>query len=183
MKLDACRIGIFAASGFDLCACRRINQNLREEGAEVRLISPEEGHVRGWRDGDWDHRVAVDIPFDEVALSDFDVIALPPGLLHVEALKAQRPVINFLSRYHFRGGIIVAVGHAPAILTEAGVLRGRAATGAYTIRTDLRNAGAKVSEAGPVRDGRIVTASCEHELAGLAETIAECFGESRDEAA
>ena len=52
---------------------------------------------------------------------------------------------------------IGAICHGPWLLVEADLLRGRTATGWPSIRTDLRNAGAKVVDEPAVTDGSIVT--------------------------
>ena len=50
-----------------------------------------------------------------------------------------------------------AICHGPWLLVEADLLRGRTATSWPSIRTDLRNAGAKVVDEAAVTDGNIVT--------------------------
>ena len=52
---------------------------------------------------------------------------------------------------------IGAICHAPWLLVEADLLRGRKATSWPSIRTDLRNAGANVVDEPAVTDGNIVT--------------------------
>jgi protease I len=50
-----------------------------------------------------------------------------------------------------------AICHGPWLLVEAGLVRDRTATSWPSIRTDLRNAGAKVVDEAAVTDGNIVT--------------------------
>jgi len=52
---------------------------------------------------------------------------------------------------------IGAICHAPWLLAEADVLRGRRATSWRSIRTDIRNAGAEVVDEAAVTDGHLVT--------------------------
>ena len=52
---------------------------------------------------------------------------------------------------------IGAICHAPWLLVEADLLDGRSATSWPSIRTDLRNAGARVVDEPAVTDGNIVT--------------------------
>ena len=51
------------------------------------------------------------------------------------------------------GKPIGAICHAPWLLVEADVLRGRRATSWPSIRTDIRNAGAEVVDEAAVTDG------------------------------
>ena len=56
-----------------------------------------------------------------------------------------------------QGKPIAAICHGPWLLVEADLLRGRTATSWPSIRTDLRNAGARVVDEPAVTDGNIVT--------------------------
>ncbi|MCP1198824.1 DJ-1/PfpI family protein [Notoacmeibacter sp. MSK16QG-6] len=175
MKLNACRIGILTTDGFDAIALDAIRDELRLEGAEVRLLSLAERRIKGWSQDGWDSDEHVDMVLDEVVRTDFDMLVIPPGLIAVDALKGERFAINFLKRFHAGGRIVAASGHAPILLSEAGLARGLTATGAKSIRTDLRNAGAFVRENGPRCDRRIVTAASNRELPDFVAAMTDQF--------
>jgi protease I len=66
-------------------------------------------------------------------------------------------VVALISRFAEQGKPVGAICHGPWLLVEADLLRERTATSWPSIRTDLRNAGAKVVDEPAVTDGNIVT--------------------------
>ncbi|RLQ86961.1 DJ-1/PfpI family protein [Notoacmeibacter ruber] len=175
MRLNARRIGILTTDGFDDAALNFLREELRSQGAEVRLLSLLPDSVQGWSREGWSDRQAVDLVLDDVALTDFDALVIPPGLIAVDTLKATRYAVNFVSRFAAGHRLVVAIGHAPLFLNEAGLIRGRTVTGTRSIRTELRNAGAHVREDGPRRDGMLITAADNGELLLTVNAIADGF--------
>lgn len=175
MRLNTCRIGILTTDGFDDTALDAIRDELRQQGAEVRLLSLGDQRIRGWSMEGWGRPEPVDMVLDEVARTDFDMLVLPPGLIAVDTLKAERYAINFIARFHAGGRIVAACGHAPILLSEADMIRGRTVTGVRSIRTDLRNAGAFVRDSGPRIDRQIVTAAGNRELPDFVAAMTDAF--------
>ena len=66
-------------------------------------------------------------------------------------------VIALVRHFAEQGKPVAAICHGPWLLVEADLLRDRTATSWPSIRTDLRNAGAKVVDEPAVTDGNIVT--------------------------
>jgi protease I len=72
-------------------------------------------------------------------------------------LRLHRKVIDLIRNFARQGKPVAAICHGPWLLVEADLLRSRTATSWPSIRTDLRNAGAKVVDEPAVTDGNIVT--------------------------
>jgi len=72
-------------------------------------------------------------------------------------LRINVKVIQLIKDFAAQGKPVAAICHAPWLLVEADLLRGRTATSWPSIRTDLRNAGANVVDEAAVTDGNIVT--------------------------
>jgi hypothetical protein len=51
-------------------------------GAEVVVISPESGEIRGWSKKDWGESVPVDAPLSSAKVEDFDALVLPGGQIN-----------------------------------------------------------------------------------------------------
>jgi protease I len=66
---------------------------------------------------------------------------------------------------------VAAICHGPWLLVEADVLDGRKATSWKSIRTDLRNAGADLSEERVVVDGNIITAQAPEDVEAFTEAL------------
>ena len=66
-------------------------------------------------------------------------------------------MIDFLKKLFDEGRIVAAICHGPWMLVSAGVLQERKATCFYSIKDDIKNAGAEYLEQPVVRDGNIIT--------------------------
>jgi protease I len=74
-----------------------------------------------------------------------------------DQLRLHGNVIALIRRFAEQDKPVGAICNGPWLLVEADVLRDRVATSWPSIRTDLRNAGAKVIDEAAVTDGNIVT--------------------------
>lgn len=66
-------------------------------------------------------------------------------------------VIALVNAFDEAGKPIAAICHAPWLLAEADMLKGRTVTGWPSIHTDLANAGAEVVDRHVVIDGNLIT--------------------------
>jgi len=110
----------------------------------------------------WAEEFPVDIALAEAAVQaekgTFDGLHLPGGPLNSDALRGDAFAIFFIKEFFFkRGKPVSCMCHAPWLLAEADVLRGRTVTSFPVIATDLRNAGAIWVNSAAVRDGNLVT--------------------------
>jgi len=72
-----------------------------------------------------------------------------------------------------RGKVVAAICHGPQLLIEADVLRGRQATCAPQIKTDVKNAGAHYSDEAVVVDGNLVTSRFPPDLPAFCKATLE----------
>lgn len=84
----------------------------------------------------------VDRPVADADPGDYDAVVLPGGVANGDALRVDDNAQRFVKAFFDAGKPVAAICHAPWILTEIGVLRGRTMTSWPTLQTDLRNAGA-----------------------------------------
>jgi protease I len=84
-------------------------------------------------------------------------LLLPGGVGNPDRLRMEEKAVALIRAFDVAGKPIGAICHAPWLLAEADVLRGRRATSWPSIRTDIRNAGAEVVDEAAVTDGHLVT--------------------------
>ncbi|MDX6484804.1 MAG: protease, partial [Gaiellaceae bacterium] len=77
---------------------------------------------------------------------------------------------------------VAAICHAPWVLIDAGVVRGRTLTSWPTVGTDLRNAGATWVDKEVVVDGGLVTSRKPDDIPAFNKKLIEEFAEGRHEA-
>jgi protease I len=112
-----------------------------------------------------------DLAIADVKLEDYDALILPGGVINPDALRANRLAVDLVRAFVDANKPVAAICHGPWMLVEADVLRGVRATGWKSIRTDLRNAGADLSDDRVVTDGRIVTAQAPEDVEAFTEAL------------
>jgi protease I len=142
IMLKGKRIGILATDGFEQSELVEPLKQLREKtSAEVKVIAPQAGSIRGVKGKEWGDEVPVDATLDEVSADDFDTLVLPGGVYNPDALRQNEKAIGLIKDMFAAKKPIAAICHGPWLLAEAGLVRGRKVTSYPSIKTDLVNAG------------------------------------------
>lgn len=151
------RVLIVATDGFEEWELFGPREILRKRGAEVVLASLKLDPIQATVHDDPGKTIRPDLTIDQANADDFDALILPGGVRNPDHLRIHENVIALIKAFNDQGKPIGAICHGPWLLVEADLLRGRTATSWPSIRTDLRNAGAKVVDEASVTDGNIVT--------------------------
>lgn len=152
------RVLIMASDGFEQDELFVPLELLRGEGCTVALAAPSMTPIQATVLDDPGRTIRPDLTIAEAKAGEWDALLLPGGLINPDHLRTRPEAVALVRAFANAGNVMGAICHGPWLLVEADVLRGVRATGWRSIRTDLRNAGAIVTE-GPVeRDGTIVTA-------------------------
>lgn len=157
MQVSQARVLIVATDGFEEWELFGPRQILQERGAEVVLASLKRDPIQATVHDDPGKTIRPDLVIDEANADDFDALILPGGVRNPDQLRLHGNVIALISRFAQQGKPIAAICHGPWLLVEADLLRDRTATSWPSIRTDLRNAGARIVDQAAVTDGNIVT--------------------------
>jgi protease I len=109
--------------------------------------------------GDWDRAGSYDVDGTLAAATaeDFDALVLPGGTLNADSVRVDQDALRLVKEFDAAGKPIAAICHAPWILIEAGLARGKRLTSYTSLATDLKNAGADWVDEEVVVDGRLVT--------------------------
>ena len=151
------RILIVATDGFEEWELFGPRKILQDRGAEVVLASLNLDPIQATVHDDPGKTIRPDLIVDDANADDFDALILPGGVRNPDTLRLHGNVIELIRAFDRQGKPIGAICHGPWLLVEADLLRGRSATSWPSIRTDLRNAGARVIDEAAVTDGNIVT--------------------------
>jgi len=130
---------------------------LIDKGARVTLASPARAEIMATVHDEPGQRIAPDLTIAEVEVEDYDALLLPGGVGNPDQLRMNERAVRLIRQFAAAGKPVAAICHGPWLLVEADLLRGRRATAWKSIRTDLRNAGAKVVDEEAVTDGNIIT--------------------------
>lgn len=156
-EISKAKVVILATHGFEQSELQVPLQRLRHAGAEVVVVSPEKGQIRGWKDQDWGESVNVDKVLGEVSADDYDAIVLPGGQINPDLLRINAEALQLIRDFLDSGKVVAAICHAPWLLIEVDAVRGRQVTSYKSIKTDLVNAGGKWIDREVVTDAGLIT--------------------------
>src|SRR4029079_529533 len=156
-KISASKVLLVATDGFEEWELFGPREILQERGAEVLLASLDLAPIQATVHDDPGKTIRPDLTVDQARADDFDALILPGGVRNPDQLRSHRNVIDLIRAFAAQGKPVAAICHGPWLLVEADLLRGRTATSWLSIRTDLRNAGARVCDEAVIVDGNIVT--------------------------
>ena len=178
-KISKAKVVILATHGFEQSELEVPLQRLRHAGAEVVVVSPEKGQIRGWKDKDWGESVNVDKVLGEVSADDYDAIVLPGGQINPDLLRIDAAALQLIRDFLDSGKVVAAICHAPWLLIEVNAVRGRQVTSYKSIKTDMINAGAKWEDSAVVVDQGVITSRHPGDLDVFSAKIIEEIAEDR----
>jgi protease I len=178
-ELKGKKVAILAADMFERVELEQPRDALREAGAEFEIVSIHPGEIKGFDHFDPANTVKVDKTVEEVSADDYDALMIPGGVGNPDQLRGDENAVQFVRGFFEQGKPVAAICHAPWVLIDAGVARGRTMTSWPTVGTDLRNAGANWVDQEVVVDGGLVTSRKPDDIPAFNEKLIEEFAEGR----
>jgi protease I len=106
-----------------------------------------------------DKRSKPNISFDELHVSNFDLVILTGGHEAPDRVRQDQRVKDFVKAMAVEGKVVAGLCHGPWIMISADVLRDKLACAYVGLKDDMVNSGANVIEADVVVDKNIITCS------------------------
>jgi len=171
------KIAILAADGFEQAELEKPKQALDDAGAETQIVSPASGKIQGMNHADKGDKFPVDIVLDDANPDDYDGLMIPGGLMNPDTLRTNKAALKFVKSFFEAGKPVAAICHAPWVLIDAGVIKGRTVTSWPAIQTDVKNAGGNWVDEEVVVDNGLVTSRKPDDIPAFNKKMIEEFCE------
>ncbi len=175
MKLKGKRIAILAEDLYQEMEIWYPLYRMREEGAEVQVIGS--GRIDTFK-GKSGYPIRADYAVGQVRAQDFDAIIIPGGYAP-DLMRRYPPMIQFVREAASEGKLIAVICHGLWVPISAGILKGKRATGFFSIKDDIVNAGAEYVDEEVVRDGLLITSRVPDDLPAFCRAIIEALSEPK----
>jgi len=176
-KLKNLRVAILATDGVERVELTEPRKALVAEGAETKLISVKAGEIKAWEHDHWSDALRVDQSLEQANPDNYDALLLPGGVINADTIRMEQRAVEFVRAFARQGKPMAVICHAPWILIEADLVRGRKVTSWPSLKTDLRNAGANWVDEEVVVDNGLVTSRKPDDIPAFNRKMIEEFGE------
>ncbi|MCD2176014.1 type 1 glutamine amidotransferase domain-containing protein [Rhizobium sp. C4] len=180
-SINNAKILIMSTNGFEQSELMVPLEKLKQAGATVHVATPDGQAIKGWKDKDWGDSVNADLKIADARIDNYDALVLPGGQMNPDILRTVGEAVTLIQQFTKSGKVIAAICHAPWLLIEAGIIKGREATSYHSIKTDMINAGARWSDVDVATDEGIITSRSPKDLDAFVAKIIEEIGEGRHE--
>lgn len=182
-RLIGLKVAVLATHGFEQVELTEPVAALRKQGAQVEIISLEEGKILGVNGLAPGRKVPVDRTISSSSPDEYDAMLLPGGLKNPDTLRQSEQIREFVREIETSGKPVAVICHAPWILISSGVITGRRLTSWPGIQDDVRNAGAHWIDSPLVRDGNWVSSRDPNDLPYFIDGMIDLFSEQLPEVA
>jgi protease I len=182
-KLDGKKIAFLATDGVEQIELTQPLDAVRDEGAEVDLISLKKGEFQGFDHLDKGKTFTADKAVEDASADDYDGLVLPGGVANPDFLRADKNAVRFVRSFVEAKKPVGAICHGPWTLVEADVIKGRTLTSWPSLQTDIRNAGATWVDEEVHVDQGLVTSRKPDDLPAFNAKVIEEIAEGRHERA
>jgi protease I len=156
---------------------------VEDAGGSPELVSLEEGEIQGFDHYDKADTFTVDRKVEDVTVDDYDALVIPGGVGNPDTMRTDENAVRFVREFCEAGKPMAVICHAPWMLVEADVVRGRRLTSFWSIKTDVKNAGGNWVDEEVVVDGNIITSRYPKDLPAFNQELVELFARAPIEAA
>jgi protease I len=179
LNLSGKRVAILATDGFEQSELTEPLKALQKAGAQVEIVAPHDGAIQGMKHHDKGDKVKVDRTLDTARPEDYDALVLPGGVANPDQLRILPKAVAFARHFFSAKKPVAAICHGPWLLVEADVVRDREMTSWPSLKTDLKNAGARWVDREVVVDHGLVTSRKPDDLPAFCAKMIEEFAEGR----
>jgi protease I len=140
-ELQGKKVAFLATDGVEQIEYTEPRKAIEQAGAVAHLVSLKPGEIQGFNHLDKADTFPVDVAVKDARMEDYDALVIPGGVANPDTMRMFSDAVRFVRSFFDAGKPVAAICHAPWMLVEADVVRGRTLTSWPSLKTDIRNAG------------------------------------------
>jgi protease I len=176
-KLQGKKIAFLASDMVEEVELVKPWQAVKDAGGEPELLSIQSGEIQAFNHYDKSNKYPVDKEVSAARVDEYDGLVLPGGVGNPDNLRQDEDAVEFVRAFFEAGKPVAAICHAPWLLIEADVVRGRKLTSFPSLKTDVRNAGGNWVDEEVVVEQGLVTSRKPDDLPAFCRKLVEEFWE------
>ena len=176
-SLNGKRVAILVTDGFEQVELTGPKQALEEAGAQVDILSAEEGQVKGWNHDEPADDFSVDQTFKAASSEQYDALLLPGGVQNSDTIRIDPDAQHLVKTATSAGKPIAVICHGGWLLVSAGLVRGKTMTSYKTLKDDLVNAGANWVDKEVVTDGHLISSRQPDDIPAFSRELIKALAE------
>lgn len=165
MKKDllGVKVALLVANGFSEQDMTSAQKALIEVGANVRIVSPENGLTNGWDGQGWGHHFAVDAPLSTALSADYTALVVPGGQRSIDKLNLTGHTKRFISSFMNASKPVVFMDDALHLLILTDNMKSRTVSGPQHMGDVVMQAGGFWDDSGFYIDDNLMTGAVDQD--------------------
>lgn len=166
-------IAFLLHNNFEQAEYQEVNNQLKDKGYKTLLITTDKNkEVQGMKqDVNKGDTFSADIFAKDAKVADYDALVLPGGTVNADTIRGNKEAHGIINAINDAGKPLAVICHAPWVLINTGIAKGKILTAYQTLQIDLENAGAKFVDKTVQIDGNLITSRNPDDIKNFVEAI------------
>ena len=166
-------IAFLLHNNFEQAEYEDVNNQLEDKGYQTILITTDkEKEVQAMnQDVDKGDTFTADIFANEAEVDNYDALILPGGTVNADTIRGNEEAHKIIKAINDAGKPLAVICHAPWVLINTGIAKGKTLTAYQSLQTDLENAGATFVDKTVQVDGNLITSRNPDDIDNFVEAI------------
>ena len=166
-------IAFLLHNNFEQAEYEDVNNQLKEKGYNTLLITTNEDRkVQAMNQdvykGD---TFTADIFASEAKVDDYDALVVPGGTVNADTIRGNKEAHSIINAINEANKPLAVICHAPWVLINTGIAKGKTLTAYHSLQTDLENAGANFIDKTVQIDGNLITSRNPDDIENFVDAI------------
>ena len=166
-------IAFLLHNNFEQAEYEDVNNQLKDKGYKTVLITTNaDKEVQAMnQDIDKGDTFIADIFASEANVTDYDALVVPGGTVNADTIRGNKQAHEIINAINDANKPLAVICHAPWILINTGIAKGKTLTAYPTLQTDLENAGANYVDKTVQVDGNLITSRNPDDITNFVDAI------------